>query len=106
MGPESGDRRVDESRICVGKHVESESATVEGARAERLDQHICRGREIVNLPLTGVAAQVDLDALLAARPEGKGGMLAERSAARRLDPQDLRTEVGEELAHLGADAIR
>ena len=98
---EGGDAHDDEPRIEIrGRDVPA----LEGARAEVLDDHICRGRESPEQFLALGLAQVERDALAAAALDGPEQRVAvlertdlahEVARAGLLDLDDLGTHLAE-----------
>jgi hypothetical protein len=99
---EPADRGVDQARVAGRHRIVAEAERLHHARSEAFDHHIGAAGEIQDRLAVVRGVDVEDDALLAAGPEGEGGHLAQRGAARRLHHHHLGAEVGQELAHMRA----
>jgi hypothetical protein len=100
---EAGDRRVHQTRVARRELLVAEAQPLGDRRTERLDDDV----GVVGQPAHGVDAvrsgEVGEDAALAAREVRERGRLSQHCSPGRLDPHHVGTEVGEHLAHLGAE---
>jgi hypothetical protein len=99
---EPRDRGVHEARVARPQRVVAQAEALGDSGAERLHDDVGRGGEVLGSTTVLGILQVDLDALLAARPERVRGLRPQLAPARRLDLHYLGPEVGEELRRLGA----
>src|SRR5258705_13988459 len=100
----AGDRAVDDRRVPGSDSVVADAEPVGHPWAEALDEDVRGGREVQTVTQPGVRLEVETDAALIAvrhivqvRPH-----LPARFAARRLDRDDGRAEVGEHLGGIGS----
>ena len=104
---EAGHRRVHEARVHAGEVVVPEPEPVRHAGPEGLDEDVGGGRERrARLERPASLRKSSATLRLPRAQNGNAGSRRSGAPARRLDPHDVRAVIGEELAHLRADARR